>query len=80
MKFYLLLTGVLLGGCVSAHKHVAPPSTAAVQSGINKGKQGALDARAATKEAQRYNDINATDAKLIDLKAAVIKKYWDKAR
>lgn len=77
---YLLVLGVLMGGCVSAHKHVAPPSTAAVQSGINKGKQGAIDARLATKEAQRLNDINATDAQLIDAKATIIKRYWDKAQ
>lgn len=71
----ILCVSLLFGACVQTHKHVAAPSTAAVQGSISKAKSNIVDARAAIKDAQRFNDISAEDARLIDSKAAVLLRY-----
>jgi hypothetical protein len=68
---------LLCVSCAQTHKHVAAPSNAAVQGGIDRARGGVTNAQGSNKSAQKYNDISAEDARLIDEKAAVIQKYWN---
>lgn len=63
----------LFSGCVTHHAHVAAPSNAKVQAGINS-------AQASNLEAQSYNAKAKTKAKRIEDKVIVIEKYWDKSK
>jgi hypothetical protein len=69
---------LLLMACVQKHAHVTAPSTAATQGSIDKAKTQIIGARASIKEAQRYNDISAEDARRIDAKADVLLHYLPK--
>lgn len=65
----LIWFALILAGCSSTPKKFSAPSTSAAQGSVNQASRSNTDA-------QRYNDVAASDARLIDAKAAVIKKYW----
>lgn len=66
----VVLIALLFTACAQSHKHVAPPSNAAVQGGITRAQQS-------NQNAQRYNDLARGTLERIDAKAEVIRKYWD---
>lgn len=71
--YFLLSTSAFLPACAQPHAHVAAPSTAAVQGGID-------NAQTSNQQAQRYNDVARGISGRIEAKTQVIIKNWDASK
>jgi hypothetical protein len=72
----LLLPALLLAAC--ATKPLAPPSSVAVDTGLQSTKMSVKEAQKHNDTAVIHNTKAMTAVERIDAKAAVLKKYWHK--